>query len=92
MALGLEFPLLKHRLVDFDNAEQMRKWFAWSNEPKLEGVLLWHEFNLALAPSHRFIHQVCLGLEELFRSRLLQGRIYHLRDSWVGLYRLPRSQ
>jgi len=178
-ALGIEFPLLKRRLVEFENAEQMRKWFDWENEPKLEGLLLrdlvndplweslwdphsdafanplevdfrllhdaevvcglsanlagasaheigksfvdgacdtdhcaqsiydetrealrvaapgdyilWNEFNPALAPTHRFIHEVCLGLEELYRSRLLQGRIYRLHDSWVGFYRLPRS-
>lgn len=178
-ALGVEFPTLERMQVEFENAEAMRKEFAWDNEPKLEGGLLrdrfndplsetlevphcesfaspldldfrllhdaevvcgltanlgsaraheigesfvggaceadhsaasiyaesrealrvavpgdyivWHEFDLALAQSHRFIYEVCLGLEELYRSRLLQGKIYHLRDSWVGLYRVPRA-
>ena len=33
---------------------------------------------------------VCL--QELYRTRLLRGRIYHLRDSWVGLYRVPAGK
>lgn len=51
--------------------------------------ILWHEFNLALAGRHRDIYEVCLGLEQLYCSGLLQGNIYHLCDSWVGLYRVP---
>lgn len=178
-ALGIELSLLDSMLVEFENADAMRKWFDWSHEPKLEGGLLrdlvndplweslwdplgdssidsrdmdfrllhdaevvcsvranlataraheigksfldqgdardhsaesiydetrevlglaepgdyilWHEFNPALCGSHRYIYEVCLGLEELFRNRLLQGRIHHLRDSWVGLYQVPSS-
>ena len=176
-ALGVEFPMLEGMLIEFENAQEMRKWFGWDNEPLLAGerlrdlvaaplwdtfrdplcdsstnplemdfrvlhdaevvygmtanlggaaafeigksfvegdgegdhnaesiydetlealsaaeagdYILWHEFDLALAGSHNYIYEVCVGLEELFRSRLLQGNIYHLRDSWVGLYRVP---
>jgi hypothetical protein len=51
--------------------------------------ILWHDFNLHLAKTYHWIYDVCIGVEELYRRRLLSGRIYHLRDSWVGLYRVP---
>ena len=152
-ALGVEFPMLEGMLLEFENAQEMRKWFGWDPlcdsftnplemdfrvlqdaevvygmtanlggaaafeigksfvegdgegdhnaesiyDETLEALsaaeagdyILWHEFDLALAGSHNYIYEVCVGLEELFRSRLLQGNIYHLRDSWVGLYRVP---
>jgi hypothetical protein len=51
--------------------------------------ILWHDFNLRLANTYHWIHEVCMGIEELYCKRMLSGRIYHLRDSWVGLYRVP---
>lgn len=53
--------------------------------------ILWHDFNLHLAKTYHWIYDVCVGIEELYRTRKLSGRIYHLRDSWVGLYRVPNS-
>lgn len=50
--------------------------------------ILWHDFHLGLVRSYDWIHSVCLGVEELYRAGKLGGRIYHLRDSWVGLYRV----
>jgi len=54
--------------------------------------ILWHDFNFSLARSYHWIYEVCVGLEELYRTRRLRGRIYHLRDSWVGLYRVPPAE
>jgi hypothetical protein len=54
--------------------------------------IVWHEFNLALAPTHHYIYEVCVGLEELCRSGLLEGKIYQLRDSWVLLYCVPAPE
>jgi len=51
--------------------------------------ILWHDFNPQLAKTYHWIYEVCVGIEELYRARKLSGPIYHLRDSWVGLYRVP---
>lgn len=50
--------------------------------------ILWHDFNFQLVKTYHWIYDVCLGVEELYRTKRLSGRIYHLRDSWVGLYRV----
>ncbi len=48
-------------------------------------VILWHDF----APEHAhrldWIHAVCQGVENLLAKKL-HGNVYHLQDSWVGLY------
>jgi hypothetical protein len=51
--------------------------------------ILWHDFNPGLVRKYEWIHSVCTGIEALFREGKLSGRLYHLRDSWVGLYRVP---
>jgi hypothetical protein len=33
---------------------------------------------------------VCLGVEKLYERNLINGRILHLRDSWVGIYQIPQ--
>lgn len=48
--------------------------------------ILWHDFNLELAVKYDWIRSVCLGVENLYRDGYLTGRIFHLRDSWTGLY------
>ncbi|MBN1147312.1 MAG: class I SAM-dependent methyltransferase [Anaerolineales bacterium] len=50
--------------------------------------LLWHDFNLDLVDKYEWIRSVCLGVEALFARRFLKGRVFHVRDSWVGVYRL----
>ncbi len=47
--------------------------------------LLWHDFNLDLVYKFYWIHSVCLGVEKLYRDGLISGRIFHVRDSWVGV-------
>ncbi len=49
--------------------------------------ILWHDFNLDLAEKYNWIHSVCSGVERLYQNGLLNGRIFHLRDSWVGIYK-----
>jgi predicted O-methyltransferase YrrM len=53
--------------------------------------VLWHDFNPELAAKYSWIRSVCLGVERLFRAGLLRGRMYHLRDSWVGIYRVEKT-
>lgn len=50
--------------------------------------VLWHDFNLDLADKYYWIHSVCIGVEKLFQDGLINGRIFHVRDSWVGIYRI----
>jgi len=55
------------------------------------GFILWHDFNLDLAKKYDWINSVCLGVECLYRDKLLNGRIFHIRDSWVGIYQMPNK-
>jgi len=56
---------------------------------KSGSFILWHDFNLDLVRKYQWIHSVCLGVEKLFKDRLISGRVFHVRDSWIGLYRVP---
>ncbi len=72
--------------------------FVYSNTCKVLSVaapgaiILWQDFSLPLAHSYHSIYETCVGLEELCQTRRLRGKIYHLRDSWVGLYRVPLDE
>jgi len=58
---------------------------------KAGSLILWHDFNPGLVKKYHWIHSVCLGVERLCRDGLINGRILHLRDSWVGAYRVPEN-
>jgi hypothetical protein len=48
--------------------------------------IMWHDFNPSLTNRHDWIKSVCLGVEKLYREKLLKGEIFHIKDSWVGIY------
>jgi predicted O-methyltransferase YrrM len=50
--------------------------------------VLWHDFNLDLVEKYHWIAAVCRGVETLWEDGLLKGQIFHVRDSWVGIYRV----
>lgn len=50
--------------------------------------ILWHDFNPDQILKYHWIRSVCLGVEKLLREGHIHGRIYHLRDSWVGIYKV----
>lgn len=50
--------------------------------------LLWHDFNPSLVHNYEWIKAVCSGVESLLAKRVLRGRIFHVCDSWVGVYRV----
>ena len=52
-------------------------------------LILLHDFHPGLRKAYPWIGAVCRGVERLYREGLLHGRILHLQDSWVGLYRVP---
>lgn len=52
-------------------------------------VILWQGFAPQLAEKFESVAAVCRAVERLYRNGVLQGRVLHLQDSWVGLYRVP---
>lgn len=55
---------------------------------KTGSFLMWHDFNLDLVLKYHWIHSVCLGVEMLFMAGWVKGRIFHIRNSWIGVYRV----
>lgn len=55
---------------------------------ELGSFILWHDFNLNLIKRHDWIDSVCQGVEWLYMDKVLNGPILHVRDSWVGIYRV----
>lgn len=53
------------------------------------GFILWHDFSPDLAKTFQWIGAVTKGVEHLCRLGALPGRIFHVRGSWVGVYRVP---
>ena len=51
--------------------------------------ILWHDFNIDLIQKYHWIYSVSLGVEKLIANGLIHDRIFHVRDSWVGVYRVP---
>lgn len=54
-------------------------------------VILWHDFNFDLRLKYDWIQDVCLGVEMLLRDGIISGRIFHVRDSWIGVYRVGKG-
>ncbi len=52
-------------------------------------IILWHDFNPTLVKVYHWIGEVCRGIDNLYANSIIRGRILHLQDSWVGLYRVP---
>lgn len=50
--------------------------------------ILWHDFNPDLVENYNWIGDVCLGVEKLYRMGVLKNRTLHLKDSWIGIYRV----
>ncbi|MDD8017229.1 MAG: class I SAM-dependent methyltransferase [Bacteroidota bacterium] len=50
--------------------------------------ILWHDFNPSLVDKFNWIEDVCLGVESLYRRNLLTGKIFHIKDSWIGIYKV----
>lgn len=51
------------------------------------GFILWHDFNPDLALKHEWIGEVCRAVDWLQNNGHLPGEIYHVKDSWVGIWR-----
>jgi predicted O-methyltransferase YrrM len=51
------------------------------------GWIMWHDFHPGLVKRASWIRQVCQGVDRLYRDGWLRGPVFHLQDSWIGLYR-----
>lgn len=51
-------------------------------------IIMWHDFNPHLRSVYPWISDVCKGINRLYKERYLKGKILHLQDSWVGLYKV----
>ncbi len=55
---------------------------------KKGSFILWHDYNLDLVGKHDWIHSVCLGVEKLYKEGIIKGEIFHIKNSWVGIYQV----
>lgn len=55
---------------------------------KQHGFILWHDFNPSLLYNYNWISEVCRGIEKLYTKEILQGNIFHVKDSWIGIHQL----
>jgi len=53
--------------------------------------VMWHDFNPSMRKKFYWIDDVCRGVELLYKKGHIKGRIYLLKDSWVGLYCIPQK-
>ena len=53
------------------------------------GFILWHDFNPDLAVKYEWIAEVCTAVERLMSQEHIAGTVYHVRDSWVGIWQVP---
>lgn len=52
-------------------------------------VVLWHDFNPDLTYRFPWIAEVVGAIDELYQRRILKAPLFHLQDSWIGVYRVP---
>lgn len=48
---------------------------------------MWHDVNPALVRSFDWIAEVCAALDDLVRKEKLPGRLFHVRDSWMIVWK-----
>lgn len=51
--------------------------------------ILWHDFHLELSQEYDWIFSVCSAVGHLLRKKEINGPIFHLKNSWIGICRLP---
>lgn len=59
-------------------------------QSKPGSLILWHDFAPSLVAVYPWVGDVCHGVDKLYADGFLNGKILHLQDSWVGLYRVPK--
>lgn len=85
------FPSIDLAFVD---GSHQRRMVAHDGSLVLErmvsgGFLLFHDFHPTLDRVMPWIRSVMLGVDDLYRDGKLKAEIFWVRDSWIGLYRVP---
>lgn len=68
--------------------------FVYSDTKKILKIMksgsfiIWHDFNMDLILDYDHIDSVCKGIEKLYEEGYLEGPLYHVKDSWMGIYRV----
>lgn len=60
------------------------------NKMRPGGFIIWHDFSPQHIDRHDWIGDVCGALETLYRRGVLTDYIYHVRDTWTGVYKIPK--
>jgi len=55
---------------------------------KSGSFILWHDFNPELSIKYDWIDSVCIGVEKLYEENLIKENIFHIKNSWIGVYKL----
>jgi hypothetical protein len=55
---------------------------------KSGSFILWHDFNIGFTKKFGWIDSVCQGVEWLYQDKIIEGPIFQIRDSWVGIHRV----
>ena len=50
--------------------------------------ILWHDFNPELRNKLPWIYTVCQGVDLLRKHGKINGNIFHVKNSWIGIYRM----
>ncbi len=56
---------------------------------KSGSFIIWHDFNMDQILDYDHINSVCKGIEKLYAEGYLKGQLFHVKDSWMGIYRVP---
>lgn len=60
------------------------------NKMKPGGFIIWHDFSPEHIEKHEWVKDVCKAIEVLYRKGVLTDYIYHVEDSWSGVYKIPK--
>jgi len=55
------------------------------------GFLVWHDYSLQWINTY-WIKDICKGIDLLYYHQILKAPIYHVRDSWMGVYQVPERK
>lgn len=53
---------------------------------RVGSIIMWHDFNPELSKVYPWVNSVCRGVERLYIEGYITRNIFHLQDSWIGLY------
>lgn len=52
-----------------------------------EGFILWHDFSPENRKNFSWINQSMFGVEKFFNKRKINGDIFYVKNSWIGIWK-----